>query len=352
MSDNQHVCVIIPHYNGEALLRRCLFSLMRTGYPHYSVCVVDNGSTDGSMAMVRREFPRVRILSSDINLGYAGGCNYGIRHTDAPFVALLNNDAEVTAGWLAPLVRMLGSDSRIAAVQPKILSLQNPGMFDYAGAAGGEMDIFGYPFARGRLFHVMEEDTGQYDASGDVFWASGAACVLKRQALDRVGSLETSFFAHMEEIDLCWRLHAAGYRVCVATEAVVYHRSGGTLGQERIAKMILNHRNSIIMVLRNYSAITLAWILPVRLLLELMTCIAGLLTGQWKRALAVPVALAGVIRRLGTVISGRRSLSRIRSVTDRQCMKRMFRGSVAVSFFLLGRRTCRDISATRERVQP
>lgn len=337
------ITVIIPHYNGEAILRRCLLSITKTQYPDFSVVVVDNASNDSSNLMVRKEFPNVRIIRSDINLGYAGGCNYGILHTESPYIVLLNNDAVVTPGWIDPLIEFIENRPDVAAVQPKTLSIKDPARFDYCGAAGGEMDIFGYPFARGRLFDVMEQDTGQYDDMKDIFWVTGAAMLVRRTALDTVGLFETAFFAHMEEIDLCWRFHLAGYRICVIPQSVVYHQTGGTLGQGRLKKMVLNHRNNLLMILRNYSLHTLTWLFPIRLLFEFATIFSSLFIGQWKRVFAVPVGICGVLRHLKTIHRGRKVVKRIRKTTDRDIMKSLYPRSVAFEFFIAGKKRYQDL---------
>ncbi|MDM7924674.1 MAG: glycosyltransferase family 2 protein, partial [bacterium] len=300
------VTVIIPHWNGEGILRRCLLSLRRTRGVRFRTLVVDNGCSDGSAAMVRRDFPEAGLVRSPENLGFAGGCNLGLRHADTPYAALLNNDAEAEPDWLRRLVAALDQDANLAAAAPKMLSLDRDGRFDYSGAAGGEMDWFGFPFCRGRIFDTVEEDEGQYDSGGPVFWATGAACLLRMSALARSGWLDESFFAHMEEIDLAWRLQAAGYGVAVVPSAVVRHRSGGTLGSERMRKMVLNHRNSLVMLIKNLPAGHLAWILPARLFLESAAAFGGLVLGQPKRFLAVPAAAAAVIGRLPSVLRLRR----------------------------------------------
>lgn len=337
------VTVVIPHFNGEDILRRCLLSLQKTAYADFYVLVVDNGSTDGSRGMVRKEFLEVRMAESPINLGFAEGCNLGIRNSMSPYVALLNNDTEVTPGWLGPLVDIADADASVAAVQPKILSLHDRRRFDYCGGAGGEIDLFGYPFTWGRLFDSMEMDEGQYDSQRQVFWATGAAVLLRRSALDRVGLLEERFFAHMEEIDLDWRLQWAGYKIKIAPEAVVFHRTGTTLGAERLRKMVLNHRNSLLMMLRNQTGQALLWLFPTRLLLEGVTVIASVMMGKPKRALAVFAGLFGVLLRWRTVVEGRKVVESIRSVPEEALLHRMYRGSVAMAYYVKGIRRARDL---------
>jgi GT2 family glycosyltransferase len=328
------VTVVIPHWNGEGILRRCLLSLRRTAGVRFETLVVDNASTDGSIDSARRGFPEIRIIRSPANLGYAGGCNLGIRNSSTPYVALLNNDAEVTPGWLRPLVEALERDAGLSAVQPKILSIQDPGRFDYCGAAGGELDIFGYPFARGRIFDSIETDAGQYDDPESIFWATGAATLLRRSALDRVGLLDASFFAHMEEIDLDWRMHRAGYRAGSVPRAVVFHQTGGTLGGARFRKLYLNHRNSLIMILKNHGGVSLMWILPIRLMLEGMTCLMSLFTGRLKRLAAVPAAVAAVIWRLPSILRDRRRTASLNQATESALLHGMYRGSIALDYFV------------------
>lgn len=351
MKSKPKVTIVIPHWNGEGILRRCLLSLRRTRYSDYRVLVVNNGSTDGSISMVRREHPEVHMVESPVNLGFAAGCNLGIRASDSPYIVLLNNDTEVTAGWLNPLVNLADSDPVVGAVQAKMRSFQNRDRFDYCGAAGGEMDIFGYPFAMGRIFETIETDTGQYDRVKAVFWASGAATLLRRAALVKTGLLDDYFFAHMEEIDLDWRLQLAGYCVMTAPEAVVYHQTGATLGEERLQKMVLNHRNSILMVLKNYSPETLLWLMPMRLLLEMITMAASVARGQWKRAAAVGLGIWGVIRSLRHVVRKRKEVTGMRVLTDSCLMHRMYRRSIALDYFLFGKRKATDITIPSDRDQ-
>ena len=340
------VTVIIPNWNGEWMLRRCLASLRKTEYLSFQTLVVDNASTDSSVSMMQTEFPEVRFCLSETNLGYAGGCNLGVRRSSSPFVVFLNNDAEVNPGWLGPLMEVM-KDEKAAAVQPKVHSIKDRNRFDYCGAAGGEMDIFGYPFARGRLFHVMETDEGQYDSARSIFWATGAVCLLRRSALDRVGLLDDTFFAHMEEIDLCWRLHLAGYAVRAATDSVVYHQTGGTLDQESLRKMVLNHRNSLIMICKNYQWQTISWVLPIRILLEIMTFFGFLMKGQPRRSLAVILGFSGALGMWRSVLNGRENVKRLRKQSDSAILSRLYHGSVALDFFMLGIRKASQLRLPR-----
>jgi len=344
---NDHVpkvTIVIPHFNGEVILRHCLLSLQKTVYSDYEVLVVDNGSSDSSIKMVKANFPEVHIKTSKTNLGFAAGCNLGIITSKSPYVVLLNNDTEVTPDWLGLMVNVMDADSTVAAVQPKMLSFHDRKRFDYCGGAGGEIDIFGYPFALGRIFDSLEIDNGQYDTSQhQVFWATGAATLLRRSALEKVGLLEETFFAHMEEIDLDWRLQWAGYKVAVVPSAVVYHQTGGTLNQNDFHKMVLNHRNNLLMILRNHTMVTLLWLLPLRLILEIITLITSPFAGEPKRVLAILKGFWGVITCWESVVRGRKIVQSIRVIPEEVLLHRMYRGSVALAYFLKGIRRASDI---------
>jgi len=328
------VTIVIPHHGGRDVLGRCLASIRRTLHRPFNVLVVDNASADGSAGMLRTGFPEVRVLTNRTNRGYAGGCNDGIRAAHTPWVLLLNNDTEVDPAWLGPLLAAGEADDSIAAVQPKILSLQNRGFFDYSGAAGGEMDVFGYPFARGRIFDHLERDEGQYDAPADIFWASGAAVLLRKSAAEAAGLLDEDFFAHMEEIDLDWRLHRAGFRVVSRPDSVVYHLGGGTLRHGSLRKMTLNHRNSLIMLLKNASFTALSFIFPARLFLELATVAAAMAAGSPKRAAASVLGMLGVIPRLPVVLRGRAGMRAIGVAPESHVLHRLYRGSIAYQHFI------------------
>jgi hypothetical protein len=340
------ISVIIPHYNGWELLKRCLESLAGSGDQDYEVFLIDNGSTDGSPAKAKEAFPYITVIASGKNLGFAGGCNLGIRSTTGEYVALLNNDTEVETGWLGSLVLAMDSDASIAAAQPKIKWLRERSTFDYSGGAGGLMDVYGYPYCRGRLFQTLEQDQGQYDNSPpDIFWASGSASIYRRSALEEVGFLDEDFFMHMEEIDLCWRLHLAGYRVISVPDSLVYHLSGGSLPAGDFRKMYLNHRNSLLMLLKNYSLASLLWAWPSRMALEAMSLAKALASGDWTWARAIVAAGCWVMEHYVLIANKRRAVQHLRRADDRQVMKRMCRRSAALAYFLGGKRTAAELEA-------
>jgi GT2 family glycosyltransferase len=350
MEETPKVSVIIPHWNGKEILRRCLVSVEKTRFGRFTVLIVDNGSTDDSVDMVRSEFPGVQITHSSDNLGFAGGCNLGIQSSSSPYIALLNNDAEVSPGWLEPLVEIMEENPSVASVQPKILSMEDPHRFDYSGGGGGEIDLFGYPYAWGRLFNTTEQDTGQYNSKRAVFWASGAATLLRRSSLEHVGLLDDIFFAHMEEIDLNWRLQIAGYSVIAEPRSIVYHQTGATLNSGSFLKMVLNHRNNLMMLLKNHSAVTLCWLFPLRLFLEGLTLVISLLTGKFKRAIAVIVAFFGVVALSPKILQNRKKVQGLWRISEISLLHRMYRGSVVFSYFIKGIHKVSNLSKQRMQV--
>ncbi|HEX9653109.1 MAG TPA: glycosyltransferase family 2 protein [bacterium] len=337
------VSIIIPHFNGKEILSRCLDSLATTEYANKEIIVVDNASTDGSADEVRRAHPEIRLVRNRENRGYAGGCNSGLPSAHGEYLLFLNNDTEVEPNWLTNLIEFCEQDHRIAACQPKLLSGHNRAVFDYAGAAGGEIDIFGYPFARGRIFFTCERDDGQYDGGGDIFWASGAAIIVRKVALQRVGSFDEDFFAHMEEIDLNWRFHLAGYRVLAAPSARVYHNAGSTLQPDSPEKILLNHRNNLIMILKNYELKNLLWIFPIRIFFEILTLFYSLLKLDRLRAKAVVAALVFVAAHAKQIREKRRAVQSLRRIPDRRIFGKMYRGSILLAYFVRGIRRYQDL---------
>ena len=249
------VAVIILNWNGEKLLGEFLPSVDRfTPRRIADVIVADNGSTAGSLGLLRRDFPDVAVLPFDKNLGFAAGYNRALRETGYRYTVLLNSDVAVKDDWLTPLVDYLEAHPDVAACQPKIRSYRNPAMFEYAGAAGGFLDRNGYPYCRGRIFASVEPDNGQYDDTVDVDWASGACLMVRTADYEAVGGLDASFFAHMEEIALCWRLRGSGRRVVAVGDAAVFHLGGGSLPAENPRKTYLNFRNNLLMLRKNLPA--------------------------------------------------------------------------------------------------
>ncbi len=284
----KRVAVIILNWNGEKLLREFLPSVVKnTNTDLGRVVVVDNHSTDGSWICLEQEFPDVERVLFEDNFGFAGGYNRAIEMIEAEYVVLLNSDVEVAPGWLEPLVAVLDRDERVAAVQPKILAYRDKKKFEYAGAAGGYIDYLGFPFCRGRVMDTTEQDDGQYDDEVDVFWATGASLCIRRDVYRATGGLDEAFFAHMEEIDLCWRLKNGGYTLKVVPSSVVYHLGGGSLPMNHPRKLFLNYRNNLLMLHKNLCAKQRKKIFFARVLLDTMAGGLFLLKGQWSNTRSV-----------------------------------------------------------------
>tara|TARA_A100000171_G_scaffold42581_1_gene44063 strand:- start:289 stop:1296 length:1008 start_codon:yes stop_codon:yes gene_type:complete len=261
------ITVALLNYNGKTHLKNYLPSVVQFSNDH-EIIVIDNGSTDGSVELLKSDFPSVRIITYSENYGFCGGYNKALKEITSEFVVLLNTDVQVSEGWIEPILKLMESDSNLAAVQPKILDLKKKTHFEYAGASGGYLDILGYPFCRGRVFHTIEEDQNQYQETQDVFWASGASLFVRRSAYLEAGGLDEDFFAHMEEIDLCWRFWNLGYSVKVCPESVIYHLGGGTLDKSSPKKTYLNFRNGLNILLKNEKTADLFWKFPIRLALD------------------------------------------------------------------------------------
>ena len=275
------VSIVILNWNGKAMMQQFLPSVVRHSRPAAQVVVADNGSTDGSLEMLRRDFPEVQLLPLDANYGFAEGYNRALARLDSEYLLLLNSDVEVTPGWLEPLVGFLDSHPDYAACQPKLLAQRDPHSFEYAGAAGGYLDRYGYPFCRGRLFDSVEQDNGQYDTPADVFWATGAALLIRRTDWLAAGGFDGRFFAHMEEIDFCWRLRARGRRIACVPASVARHVGGGTLSADNPRKTFLNFRNNLLMLYKNLPPRQLAAVMRVRTLLDYVAALKFLLVGHW-----------------------------------------------------------------------
>ncbi len=274
------VAIVILNWNGKHYLEQFLPSVFATSYANCRLVVADNASTDGSLDFIRDNFPNIELISLQKNLGFAGGYNEALKHVDADYYVLLNSDVEVTPQWLDPIIKLLEEDPVHAACQPKLLSYKQREMFEYAGAGGGWLDVFGYPFARGRIFDVSEKDSGQYDTTEEIFWASGAAMVIRSHVFHDLHGFDEYFFAHQEEIDLCWRMKLAGYKVFCCAESVVYHVGGGTLPRGNSRKTLLNFRNNQIMIAKNMSWSEKWWKIPFRLFFDQVSAFKGLLSGQ------------------------------------------------------------------------
>jgi len=274
------VAVVILNWNGKKFLEKFLPSVMNATYSNFKVIVADNASSDDSVSFLLAQYPAVDIIINPSNEGFAKGYNTALKQVEADYYVLLNSDVEVTRGWIEPVIELMEFDKKIGACQPKLLSFNDKSEFEYAGASGGWIDSFGYPFTRGRIFDDCEKDLGQYDDAIPCFWASGAAMFVRANVYHEMKGLDEYFFAHQEEIDLCWRMQLFGYKVYVQPKSVVYHVGGGTLPKGNSRKVFLNFRNNLIMLSKNLPFWKACWKITVRFLLDAVAAWKGLLGGD------------------------------------------------------------------------
>ena len=326
---------MILNWNGEKLLREFLPSVVKnTNADLGRVVVVDNHSTDGSWICLEQEFPDVERVLFEENFGFAGGYNRAIEMIEVEYVVLLNSDVEVAPGWLEPLVAVLDRDEKVAAVQPKILAYRDKNKFEYAGAAGGYIDYLGFPFCRGRVMDTTEQDYGQYDDEVDVFWATGASLCIRRDVYRVAGGLDEAFFAHMEEIDLCWRLKNGGYTLKVVPSSVVYHLGGGSLPMNHPRKLFLNYRNNLLMLHKNLCAKQRKKIFFARVLLDTMAGGLFLLKGQWSNTRSVIRAYKAF-----------REMRKVYPVPERSVsLSGIYPRSIVLDYFLRGKKKFSDLN--------
>lgn len=318
------VAVIILNWNGEKLLKEFLPSVVNCTDPDLArIVVADNASADHSVDWVQENFPNVRILRLEENFGFAGGYNRAIAEVEDEVVVLLNSDVEVTPDWLQPLIGTLDQNPGVAAVQPKIKAYKEKEKFEYAGACGGYIDYLGFPFCRGRMLNVTEVDGGQYDDVAEVFWCSGAALCIRREAYLQAGGLDERFFAHMEEIDLCWRLRNLGWGLKVVPASTVYHLGGGSLPVHHPKKLFLNYRNNFLMLYKNLPSGKFRRVMFWRWWLDTAAMGMFLLKGQWRNAKAIPAAYL-------SFRSMRKGYARPEQYREDPCM---LRKSIIVSFY-------------------
>ena len=280
------VAIVILNYNGRPYLEKFLPSVI-THSGNNEIIVADNCSTDDSVEFLEKNYPNIRLILNAKNGGFSWGYNEALKLIDSEYYILLNSDVEVTRNWIDPIIRLLQSNPNIGAVQPKILSYQNKSEFEYAGAAGGFIDKFGFPFCKGRIFQSMETDNGQYDDTYEVFWASGACMFIRSKVFHSLKGFDNDFFAHMEEIDLCWRMHNAGYEVYYSGQSKVYHVGGGTLHKSNPRKTYLNFRNGLSMLIKNCSISDLLTKLPIRIVFDISASIKFIFADSIMDGLAV-----------------------------------------------------------------
>ena len=328
--------IVILNWNGYHHLRRFLPSVVKySNFDWAELIVADNLSTDDSCMLIEKEFPEIKLLRFNINYGFAEGYNQALKQNSAQYLLLLNSDVEVTENWLEPLIEMMESDPMIAACQPKILSHREPGKFEHAGAAGGFIDYLGFPFCRGRMINSIEKDLGQYDNPINVFWTSGAAMLINNKLWHESGGFDSDFWAHMEEIDLCWRLKNMGYKMAIVPQSKVFHLGGGSLPYGNPKKIYLNFRNNLFLLFKNLPKGTLFKTLMIRMILDGIAAIQFLVTGQPKAFIKVLAAHRDFYKSLGVLRNKRAALFAKVVSTDHP---EIYRRSIIVDFYLLRKR--------------
>jgi riboflavin kinase/FMN adenylyltransferase len=340
------VTVAILNFNTRELLRQYLPGVLQTDYPNLEVAVIDNGSEDGSAELIRTHFPQIQFIQLDRNFGFAGGYNKGLESLAADYFVLLNSDVEVESGWLRPLIEALEKNPKAGAAQPFILDYHQRDQFEYAGAAGGLIDFLGYPFSRGRIFSTVEKNEGQYDYQEPVFWASGAAFVIRAALFRQLGGFDSDYFAHLEEIDLCWRLQRSGYEILVVPESKVYHIGGGTLNYESPQKTYLNFRNSLVTLLKNEPGSKLIWLLPLRLLMDGLAGMLFLIQGKPSHVRAIIKAHWRFFPSFLQVLKKRKKYNElINRVSIHQApeLKGVYRKSIVWQYYVRGKKYYKNL---------
>lgn len=327
------VSVVILNFNGEKLLQQFLPSVIKHS-GNARIIIADNGSTDQSKKLVSSDFPFVEWIQLEKNYGFCGGYNRALQQVDSKYYVLLNSDVEVTPGWLNALITVLDRDEQIAAVQPKILSYHNKDHFEYAGAGGGFVDAFGYPFCRGRLFDFTETDTGQYDDTREVFWASGACLAIRSEVYRALGGLDETFFAHMEEIDLCWRIQRSGKQVYYCGSGTVYHVGAGTLPASNPRKTYYNFRNGLSLIVKHLPPGQLLFKLQIRILLDYLAMVKFMSGGSLSAAKAVLQAHADFFRNFKETWASRKQLRDQYPYSSRH----IYGGLIPLEYYLLGKK--------------
>ncbi|MRX46480.1 glycosyltransferase family 2 protein [Pedobacter puniceum] len=335
--NNPKVAVVILNWNGEKHLANFLPSVFNSTYPNMEIIIGDNASTDNSLNFLKDNFPLVKVIVNHENFGFAEGYNQVLKQVYADYFVLLNSDVEVTPNWIEPVIKMMEADAKIAIAQPKIRSYYNRDSFEYAGAAGGFIDTFAYPFCRGRIFDTIEKDYGQYDDEKEIFWASGCALFIKSNIWKEINGLDEHFFAHMEEIDLCWRAKNKGYKVMYCGFSTVYHVGGGTLQAESPYKTYLNFRNNLYLIKKNEPISRSIFLIPFRFCLDFLALIKFLLDKKADNAWAISKAHRHFVSAL---FEGKIKNSYI---SPQQNLAGKYQNSIVFDYFVRGKKLFKEI---------
>ena len=333
--------IVILNWNGLEFLKKFLEGVVvLSNETDTAIFVADNCSTDGAVEWIESNFTTVKIIRLEKNHGFAGGYNLALKQIDAKYFLLLNSDIEVTKGWLKPMVEFMDNNPNVAACQPKILSYHNREYFEYAGAAGGYIDKHGFPFCRGRMLHRIEKDVGQYDAATSIFWSSGACMMIRSEAWKKAGGFDASFFAHMEEIDLCWRLGKLGYLVYCVPQSVVYHVGGGSLAYTSPFKTYLNYRNNLFMLYKNLPDNKLQQVLFLRKILDGMAALRFLMKFDFANFKAIFEAHLSYYKQKKTL---KESRNKVKQLGEKEILT-ILNKSLVCQFYLKGRKTFESLN--------
>ncbi len=332
------LAVVILNWNGKNYLEQFLPYVLKHTPDYATIVVADNKSTDDSVVFLQQHFPQVRLIENNENGGFSKGYNDALAQVKAEYYVLLNSDVEVSPNWVEPVIDFMDAHAKVAVCQPKILSHREKHMFEYAGAAGGYIDALGYPFCRGRIFQSLEEDKGQYNDAKEVFWASGSCMFVRSAVYHELGGLDEAFFAHMEEIDFCWRAKNKGYKIYCCPESKIYHIGGGTLHKSNPRKTFLNFRNNLSLLYKNLPAGRLWYVLLWRVLLDAVAVIEFTLVGHAADAWAVIKAHASFIKNIPRLTRQRRTLSQ-------QKVSMMYRKKIVFHHFIRGLNSYKQMQA-------
>lgn len=334
--------IIIVTWNGLPWLQKFLPSVVDTDFDSFEIIVADNASTDGSVSWIQTHYPQVECVQFDHNHGYCKGNNLAAAYAKGELLLFLNNDVQVTKPWLTPIANAFESNKRLGAAQPKLRSFYHPPYFEYAGAAGGLIDFLGYPFCRGRIFDTCEEDLGQYDQPEQIFWASGAALVIRKSLFMECGGFDEDYQFHMEEIDLCWKVQRKGWQITSIPASVVYHVGGASLNQSSPQKLYFNFRNNLDLLTKHLPGKRLVFVLPLRILMDHLALLRALVNRQGAHARAIFRAHVEYVKRLPRILKKR---SQLKSQGLPFATEHMFPVILPWQYFVLKKKTVKELSA-------
>lgn len=343
------VDIVILNHNGIRFLDECIQSVLQSTYPNKRVYLLDNASTDPDIDYVSQRYPTVHIIRNYLNNGYCAAYNLAFSVCEGDYMICLNNDVTVEAGWIEPMVTLAESDPLIGAVQPKIVSYFNPAFFEYAGACGGQMDIYGYPFLQGRLFSTIEKDEGQYNDITEIFWASGASIFLRRSALQHSGVFDETIVHHMDEIDLCWRLRISGYHSVIQPESTIKHIGGATIQTHSFRKVYWNHRNSIYIMFKNYGFKNMIKRVPVHILLDYVAIVQAIFSLNFVSVRGIIAAHVWLLLNIPLIIRKRKEVQNKRTRDDSSVDNLLYPRSVVWQYFILKHQTCSTLTQYQTR---